>query len=162
MSTPFLGLAVNYPRGHSGCVLAARISENIKRLREERGWSRPQLGLRVSPPTSGQQIEKLEKGDRRMTCDWVERIANALGIDPAELLAGQGELFTLSEPVADEVAEVVSRIALQGAAPDPEIVQVISLLLQELSATYARYPQARRDPQVARPVIDLLAHRLAR
>jgi hypothetical protein len=34
--------------------------------------------------------------------------------------------------------------------------------LRELSATFARHPQARRDPQVARPVVDFLARQRAR
>lgn len=161
-TTPFYRVAENSRSMHSGVMLATRICANIKLLREDRGWSRPQLGQRLNPPTSGQQIEKLEKGDRRLTVEWIERLARALGVDPAELIAGQGEQFSLTEQVADEVALVMGQIALEGAEPDPAIVQVLSLLLRDLSATFARHPQARRDPEVARPVIDLLAHRFAR
>lgn len=161
MSTPNYSMALFSRYGHSGAMLATRITANIMRLREAKGWSRPQLGNRLTPPTSGQQIEKLEKGERRLTVDWIERVAKALNVDAAELIASQGETFNLTPQVADEVARTLAEIALQGDEPNQEIVQVLSLVLQELSATFSRHPAARRDPEVARPVIDLLAHRFA-
>jgi transcriptional regulator with XRE-family HTH domain len=36
--------------------------------------------------TSAPQINKLEKGERRMTVDWMTRLAPALGIEPKDLL----------------------------------------------------------------------------
>src|SRR5437588_10979530 len=36
--------------------------------------------------TSAPQINKLEKGERRLTVDWMVRIGKALGVDPTELL----------------------------------------------------------------------------
>ena len=162
MSTPFCLIAGNPVRVQSGAVLATRISENIRRLREERGLSRPQLGLRLNPPTSGQQIEKLEKGERRLTVEWVERLARAMDIDPAELLAGQGQSFSLTESVAREVAQALAIVARQGETPPQAIVEDLALLVQALSETFAKHPQSRYDPEVARPVVDLLAHRFAR
>jgi transcriptional regulator with XRE-family HTH domain len=40
--------------------------------------------------TSVQQISRLELGDRRLTDDWMRRIAPALGVQPADLLARSG------------------------------------------------------------------------
>ena len=142
-------------------MLGDRIRAEIVRLRVAKGWSRPQLGARLNPPTSGQQIERLEKGIRQLDTDWIEKIARALGVDPAALVAGDQGMFEITPQVASEVAEIVAQIALQGAEPSPEIVQVLSLVLQELSATFAAHPQARHDPQVVRPVIGLLAKRHA-
>jgi transcriptional regulator with XRE-family HTH domain len=154
-------MAINACYRHSSAVLASRISDNLWRIREAKGVSRRDLGLRLSPPTSAQQIERLEKGERRLTVEWIERLAKGLGVDPAELIAGQGEQFIMSPEVADEVALELARIALRGGEPAPAIVSDLSLVLQALSETFARHPTARRDPQVARPVIDLLAHKLA-
>ena len=147
---------------HSTTMLAGRISENIWRIREAKGVSRTQLGQRMRPPTSSQQIERLEKGERRLTVEWIERIANGLGVDPSELITGNGEQFVMTPEVADEIAVELARIALQGGEPSPAIVGDLSLVLQALSETFARHPSARTDAQVVRPVIDLLAHRLAR
>jgi transcriptional regulator with XRE-family HTH domain len=131
------------------------------RLREERDWSRPNLGARLRPPTSGQQIEKLEKGQRQLDTDWIERIAAAFGIDPADLVSG-GQRFALSEQVAEEVAEVLARFVLRGDEPDRATVQGLAILILEMSATFADAPEARTDPQVARPAIRTLARQLSR
>ena len=147
---------------HASTMLAGRIAKNIEQLRVDRGWSRPQLGLRCVPPTSGQQIERLEKGDRRLTIDWLERIARGFQVDPSVLIAGDNQRFMLTEQVADVVALTMGRIALGGAEPDPEIVRNLALMIQELSETFESHPSARRDPEVVRPVIDLLAKQRGR
>lgn len=143
-------------------MLSERVGRNIERLRLAKGWSRPELGRRVYPITSGQQIERLEKNQRGLTVEWIERVSRALGVDPAELIAGEEQEFTLTPQVADEVAEHLARVALQGGEPDREIVQDLSLILQDLSATFSRHPSARRDVSAARPVIDFLTRRRER
>jgi transcriptional regulator with XRE-family HTH domain len=148
--------------GHSNLVLATRISSNIARLRDERGWSRPELGRRCQPPTSGQQIERLEKGQRGLDADWIERIARALGVDPVELVVDEANQFELTPQVADEVAIHLARIVLRGGEPSPAIAQDLSLVIQELSATFARHPQARRDPLSARIATDFLTRQHGR
>lgn len=137
-------------------MLAGRIAQNIERLRNARGWSRPALGQRCVPPTSGQQIERLEKNQRRLTIEWIERLAGAFKVDPAELIA-EGSQFELTEQVADEVALTVARFVLRGDEPDQETVQGLSILIQDLSATFSDTPEARLDAQVVRPVVRALA-----
>lgn len=60
-------------------------ANNIQALREAKGWSRPELGRRMK--TSGQQVERLEKSQRRLTHDWIDRAAGALGVDPATIIS---------------------------------------------------------------------------
>lgn len=57
----------------------------IQTLREARGWSRPELGRRMN--TSGQQVERLEKGQRRLTQDWIERAASALEVQAVAIIS---------------------------------------------------------------------------
>lgn len=57
---------------------------NIQRFREAKGWSRPDLGKRMG--TSGQQVERLEKGQRNLTQDWIDKAASALGVEPAAII----------------------------------------------------------------------------
>ena len=140
-------------------MLTTRIRENIKALRERRGLSRPQLGMRLVPPTSGQQIEKLEKGQRQLTVDWIERIAVALDVDPAALVAGESGEFNLSEQVAEEVARTLLRVTLPNVQPSPAAIQVLALMLDELVEMFARYPATRSDLQALRPAIDFLTRR---
>jgi ribosome-binding protein aMBF1 (putative translation factor) len=107
-------------------MLGDRIRSEIMRLRAERGWSRPKLGAMLRPPTSGQQIEKLEKGQRGLEPEWIERIAAAFDIEPETLILG-GQRFELTEQVAGEVAEVMARFVLRGDEPDQETVQGLAI-----------------------------------
>lgn len=159
LSTPIPVVALNRYYPHDTNVLTMTIRDNIKRLRERRGMSRPQFGARLNPPTSGQQIEKLEKGQRALTVDWIERIAVALDVDPAALVAGESGEFSLTPQVADEVSRSLARVVLKGVEPDRATVEVLSLMLTELFEMFARHPATRADIQAARPAIDFLARK---
>ena len=165
MSTPFQRLALIQCRIHPGGVLAERIRGNIRRARDAEGLSRPQLARRVTPPTSSQQIERLEKGQRKLTLEWVEKIAKALKIDPSDLLAPElsraHAVISLDEQVADEVARTLAAAATGDPDPAPGIVQALSLMLRELIETFSEHPQAASDVQVARPVVAIAGKRFA-
>lgn len=53
-------------------------------LRKMRRLTRPELAARMGTSTS--QVTKLERAERRLTVDWLERIAEALQVSPADLL----------------------------------------------------------------------------
>jgi transcriptional regulator with XRE-family HTH domain len=147
---------------HLPRVLSERVAGEIKRLRKERGWSKEQLAVRCVPKTVQQQIDKLETGERRLTLDWVERIARAFGMEPLDLMMPREPIqLELSEQVANEIARSLAQVALSGQEPEPGIVEVMSLMLQELTQTFSKHPQAYRDPAVARPVVDMTARRFA-
>lgn len=61
----------------------------IAELRSRKGWSQEELAQRVG--TTNQQIGRLEGGQRRLTVDWMDRIAGALGVTVNELLAKHGQ-----------------------------------------------------------------------
>lgn len=148
-------------------MLEGVIAKNIARLREERGWSRPDLAKRVKPVTSGQQIERLEKNQRRLTIDWIERLAKALDVEPYQLImpdvpiGGLQGGYNLSEQVAERVARTMGLIAL-GEPPTDDLVSDLVEVLQEFAATFAAHPATRSDPEQVRPVADLLARRFSR
>lgn len=60
------------------------VGERIATVREVRGWKRPELARRMG--TTPQQLERLEKGQRRISEEWLNRAAQALEVSPAELL----------------------------------------------------------------------------
>jgi transcriptional regulator with XRE-family HTH domain len=162
LSTPIPVVALKcYSRQHRN-VLAVTIRENILRLREQRGWSRPYLGSLLKPKTSGQQIEKLEKGERKLTVDWIEKIALALDVDPAALVAGESGEFTLTEQVAIEAARSLVRVGLPTAQPTQANIQVLALMLEALVEMFARHPATRTDLQALRPAIDTLARQFGK
>ena len=57
---------------------------NLLQARLARGLSQQELADRAE--TSGQQISRLEKSERRLTLDWVRRLSRALGCTDAEIL----------------------------------------------------------------------------
>lgn len=66
------------------------MENRIKELRKARGLTMKQLAELVG--TSNQQISHLEKGRRRLTLEWMERIAKALDCQPADLLGGSTQI----------------------------------------------------------------------
>jgi phage repressor protein C with HTH and peptisase S24 domain len=64
------------------------MSNRLREFRDRSGLSMQALADRVG--TTASQINKLEKGERRLTLDWMTRLATALGIDARELLPAAG------------------------------------------------------------------------
>lgn len=56
----------------------------IREWRQKRGWSLQQLA--EASDTTRAQIDKLERGERRLTVDWMIRLAKPLECLPADLL----------------------------------------------------------------------------
>jgi hypothetical protein len=146
-------------------MLAKQIGENIKSVRlakaDGKGWPLEKVAARVRPPTSYQQVSRLEKG-KMLTIEWIERLARALDVDPMELIAPERTKpapgFHLDERVANEAARTLAAAAL-GEQPDTGTVEAVALVLQELTAMFSTYPEAAADVRVARPAIDQLTQR---
>lgn len=64
-------------------IMAPR--NRIAELRAAKNWS--QQDLADAAGTTNQQIGRLENGNRKLTVDWLERIASALKVTPKDLLA---------------------------------------------------------------------------
>jgi transcriptional regulator with XRE-family HTH domain len=63
------------------------MTNRIKELRDARGLTLEQVAHAAE--TSFQQVQRLERGDRRLTDDWMRRLAPILGVPPAALLADE-------------------------------------------------------------------------
>lgn len=80
------------------------MSNRIKELRLAQGWSMEALAQAAN--TTKSQISKLEKGERRLSQEWMERLALALGCAPADFLPGgaaQAAPGSVSLNIADAV-----------------------------------------------------------
>lgn len=64
--------------------LSEAIPNRVRALRAERGWTLAELADRVGSTAS--QIMKLEKSQRRLDFDWVEKFAKAFGISEQDLV----------------------------------------------------------------------------
>ncbi len=60
------------------------MSNRIRDLRKQNGLNQQQLADRIG--TTGQQVGHLEAGRRKLTQDWMERLAQGLDCRPADLL----------------------------------------------------------------------------
>lgn len=88
------------------------ISTNaIRAFRQSRGLTMQQLADACA--TSKSQIDKLEKGQRRLTTEWMVRLSKPLGCDPRDLLAGPFALsgtHTNAQSAADEMLPVMGTV----------------------------------------------------
>jgi len=90
------------------------VGQEIKRLREKKGWSQAKLGVLAGTGPSG--ISQIETGRRNPSAATLERIARALGVEVRDLFPlGQVPLF--QEPPEQEPAEE-RRAAWEAAADE--------------------------------------------
>lgn len=61
----------------------------IRALRLARQWSQQQLADAARPKTTQPQIDRLERGQRKLTQEWMQRLGAALEVEPAALLPDQ-------------------------------------------------------------------------
>ncbi len=65
---------------------------NIREIRKQKGLTLHQVAARIRPqPTTAQTIGRLETGSRKVTLDWLEKIAAALQCSVAELMPMDGD-----------------------------------------------------------------------
>ncbi len=69
----------------------------IRLMRARQGLTLQQLSARVDPPASYQQIARLERDERRLTWDWLMKIARALNCSPMDLIEDGWERLSPAE-----------------------------------------------------------------
>jgi transcriptional regulator with XRE-family HTH domain len=62
------------------------LARSVRRLRERKGWSQEQLAHECGVHRT--YIGSIERGERNVTLATVQKIANALGVQPLALLEG--------------------------------------------------------------------------
>ena len=70
----------------------------IREVRRARGMTLDDVARACEPPTTPQTIGRLETGTRTVSVGWLNRIANALDVDAADLVDSGGEKMDV--PVA--------------------------------------------------------------
>jgi len=93
----------------SGDITAMR--NRIKELRRSQKLTLQRLADQIG--TTPQQINRLERGDRRLTTEWMERVASGLGVHPTELIADESDLALRSGLNSPESAPTPSSPHLQ-------------------------------------------------
>lgn len=78
------------------------MTNRIRDIRKAKGLTLADLAAACQPPTTAQTIGRLETGMRQLSVGWLNKIAAALGVDPASLMRAD------SAPAAMIVAELGS------------------------------------------------------
>jgi transcriptional regulator with XRE-family HTH domain len=76
----------------------------IRDIRKAKGLTLADLAAACNPPTTAQTIGRLETGMRQLSLAWMNRIAAALGVDPASLMRDE----------AAAPAQIVAELAASG------------------------------------------------
>ena len=74
------------------------IPNNLRRLRKQKNVSQDVLAAAAG--TTRDYYGKLERGDKKLTLDYIERLAEALGVEPYQIIAPE-RLFPTEEQLAD-------------------------------------------------------------
>lgn len=116
------------------------MKNRIAILRRERGLTL--TALAAASGTTKAQIQKLERGERRLSLDWMERLAPALGVKVWELLPAE-ETAGPHGPAELEILEIIRQL--------PEEDRVILVrIAKELMGTLKRI-EVGKPTVAARP-----------
>lgn len=98
------------------------MTNRIRDIRKAKGLTLADLAAACTPPTTAQTIGRLETGMRQLSLAWMNKIAAALGVEPASLM----------RDTAGEPAQIVAELGLHG--PDALTAPREALLPSALAA----------------------------
>jgi len=109
------------------------MTNRIRDIRKAKGLTLADLAAACQPPTTAQTIGRLETGMRQLSLGWMNKIAAALGVEPASLM--RAETAAPAQIVADLTAsgpqaltnprEALAPSALaEGDGPSPLVLAV--------------------------------------
>jgi transcriptional regulator with XRE-family HTH domain len=87
-------------------VAEACMTNRIRDIRKAKGLTLADLAEACDPPTTAQTIGRLETGMRSLSLTWMNRIAAALGVEPASLMRAE----------AAAPARIVAELGASGPA----------------------------------------------
>jgi len=138
------------------------VGARVRARREERGLSRRELSLRSQ--VSERFLAQLETGSGNISLARFAQVANALGLSPAELLAGAETAAAGPAPVAllgvrgagksTVGAALASRIGVPFVELDQKIEQSAGLSLGELFELHGEAHYRVLEQQALRRVLD--------
>ncbi|NQX94119.1 MAG: helix-turn-helix transcriptional regulator [Erythrobacter sp.] len=134
----------------------------IREIRRAKGLTLAQLAAACDPPTTAQTVGRLETGMRTLSTKWMDRLAQALGVDPETLVRSE----------AQERPSVVAELALTEAIALPSPRDAVlphelaqgpgegSMMVMEVTAPVSEYRPGdliwlrRVEPSEAASVIN--------
>jgi len=102
----------------------------IREIRSAKNLTQAELARRVG--TTQPQIDRLEKSNRRLTEDWMRRLAEALDVTPADLISAPTVAEFREEATAYEPPPAMKRMWLQLASASKVFMTIGSDSLENL------------------------------
>jgi len=91
----------------------------IREVRRARRMTLDDVARRCVPPTTAQTIGRLETGTRTVSLDWLNRIADALGVTAADLVRLPDRIEIGVAALLDSAGAAAPRQPLVATAPAP-------------------------------------------
>lgn len=115
------------------------MTNRIRDIRKARGLTLADLAAACDPPTTAQTIGRLETGMRQLSLGWMNKIAAALGVEPAVLMRAEtatparivAELGASGPEALTTPREAVLPDALALAQDQPPLVLAITASVGE-------------------------------
>ncbi len=105
------------------------VGEEVRRLRQERGWSQPRLSVESGIAVSA--LSSIENGHRNPNAGTLAKLARAFGVEVRDLFPkGQSPLPFDEErgrPVSPELAERVEDLASEFAS-HPTVQEILAFI----------------------------------
>ncbi|WP_271755298.1 helix-turn-helix domain-containing protein [Cohnella sp. JJ-181] len=111
--------------------LAEAVGHKIRYYRKSRGLTQEQLGERVQQPQS--YIGGIERGEKNISLDTLEKISRALEVHPTALFENYSMLITKDKIENDKLIVGVTSI-LQGRTAKE--IQVLSKLIKDVVSVF--------------------------
>jgi transcriptional regulator with XRE-family HTH domain len=150
-------VVVRKETGHSlrfGILMQNRIGI----LRLEKGLSLTDLAKAAG--TTKAQIQKLERGERRLSLGWMERLARALDVKMSDLLP-QGTVACQHGPEEREILDIVSQLPMEDRVVLVRIANELLETLRRWEGYHSRPRATGTSAVVAEPRISSLKRQRA-
>ncbi len=107
----------------------------LRELRRARGLTLADVAARCTPPTTAVTIGRLETGTRQLTVAWIEKLSQALDVEPRQLFAEEADAtIPVAAQLGADGAEALSA-PLQLAPPMP-LANAIGLVVRASQGDY--------------------------
>lgn len=107
----------------------------LRQIRKAQGLTLAEVASRCTPPTTAVTVGRLETGTRQLTVAWIDKLAQALDVQPRDLIADTDEQTVLvaAQLTADGARALSQPLSFLPPSPGTGI---IGLMVQDSQGDY--------------------------
>ena len=114
------------------------VKNRIAILRKERGLTL--AAVAAAAGTTKAQIQKLERGERRLSLDWMERVAGAMGVKITDLLP-VNEIACQHGPAETEILKIIRQLPEEDRVVLVQVAKELMGTLRRIEGTKTETPR---------------------